>query len=709
MSTSATAPPDSGPETGRDTRPPSGAIGRLVSRWVAPLVLLAALLLSGGVMAWGAGGDGEGSPNSVPPSSEAARVTDLQKQFPDAGVAPVLAVVTRADGGQLTPADLGAAAQARPRMLEVDRGQVGGAPAGPPILPAPDGRAALVLVPVDAELNGLRLTDTVTEIRAAAAKDLPEALRIQVTGGPAFGADIASAFKGADFRLLGATAAVVGVLLLLTYRSPILWLVPLTVVAVADRVAAIVASRAGELAGFTLDGSTTGITSVLVFGAGTNYALLLVSRYREELRREPDHRRALAIALKAAGPAILASNITVVLALATLLAAVAPNTRVLGFSAAIGLIVALLFALVVLPAALAVCGRGLFWPFVPRVGDRDRSESGAWHRVAAAVVRRPLAVLLATLPVLALLCFGLAGTRVGLDQTEQFRVRAESVDGFDTLRAHFPPGLSNPTTLIARTDGAAAVEDAAKRTPGVVEVRRTGASDTGLTRWQVVLDAEPASPEAFRAVESLRGEVRSVTGAEAVVGGPDAAQLDSRQTAERDQRVVIPLILGVVLLVLIVLLRAALAPVLLIVATIASAFAALGAGAWISTRLLGFPALDTSVPLFAILFLVALGVDYTIFLVTRAREETPEHGTRDGMVRSVAVTGGVITSAGIVLAAVFAVLGVLPLITLTQLGIVVGIGILLDTFVVRTLVIPALVSLVGRRVWWPSALARSPE
>ncbi|MDO5683727.1 MAG: MMPL family transporter [Propionibacteriaceae bacterium] len=679
--------------------------GRLVSGRRSWILLILALVFTSAIMAWGTEKTPSSAPNSLPNEAEAAQVATLQQEFPDAGVAPALAVFTRTDGGTLTPADLGAAAEAKARMLQVDRG---GAeePPGPPVFPSEDGRAAMATVMFDAGMSGIPLNDAIKDVRAAANEGLPAELKVEVTGGPAFGADLAAAFEGADFTLLAAAALVVAVLLLITYRSPILWLVPLLVVGIADRTAAIVATRVAELLDISLDGSTTGITSVLVFGAGTNYALLIVSRYREELRRHADHHTALAIAVRHAGPAVLASNVTVVLALLTLLAATLPNTRVLGFACAIGLLVALMYALLVLPPALALSRRGLFWPFIPRPGDKDRSVSGGWHRLASGVARRPVVILLATVPVLALLTAGIFGTRIGLEQTEQFRVEAESATGFETLREHYPPGLSGPTTVIARTDQAQAVTEALAAVPGVDEAQVSGQSDSGLTRWRVVLNGEPSSTEAFDAIEQIRADLAPIAGADAKVGGPDAQQLDSRQAAARDLLVILPMILGVVLLVLFVLLRALWAPLLLIVTTTLSSFAALGAGTWVSTRVFGFPALDVSVPLFAFLFLIALGVDYTIFLVTRAQEETPTHGTRNGMVRAVAVTGGVITSAGVVLAAVFAVLGVLPLITLTQLGIVVGIGILLDTFVVRTIVIPALFTIVGRRVWWPSPLAK---
>ena len=484
--------------------------------------------------------------------------------------------------------------------------------------------------------------------------------------------------------------------------------VPLLVIAFADRIAAVVGAAVAEAAGLGGDGSTSGITSVLVFGAGTNYALLLISRYREELRRTPDHRRALQTAVRFAGPAILASNATVVLALLTLLLASSPTTRSLGAQAAAGLVVAAVFVLLVLPPLLALFGPKLFWPFIPRVGAEEITTTGAWHRVADWVSGHAGRVATASILSLGVLAAGVIGTPIGLSLIDQFRVTADSVDGFKTLSAHFPSGLTDPTRVIGDTDRAEAVGAAIQSTPGIASVQPGGVSEDGLTQWQVVLDAAPATPQAFDTITALRDSVhRADPGA--LVGGSDAQALDAKRAAVRDQMVIIPAILAVVLVVLYVLLRAALAPLVLVGATALSTLAALGLGSWVSIHLLGFPALDNTTTLFAFLFLVALGVDYTIFLVTRAKEETPLHGTRGGIVRAVSATGAVITSAGIVLAAVFAVLGVLPLIALTQLGIIVGLGILLDTFVVRTVVIPALFTLIGPRIWWPVFKAEDIE
>ncbi|WP_052373421.1 MMPL family transporter [Nocardia otitidiscaviarum] len=662
--------------------------------WLLPILLIA---VGGALMAGIGENDTAGSaPRSLPASAESVRADRALEQFPGTDTAAAIAVVTRADGGALTESDRAAAADA------VARATASGAPPADALVPAPDNAAVLASIPVPADLSGTELSDRVDRLRQDARAGLPDDLVLAVTGGPAFAADISDSFAGANTTLLAVTASVVAGLLILTYRSPVLWLVPLLVIGLADRVAISVATGLARWTGLTFDGSTSGITSVLVFGAGTNYALLLVSRYRDELRREPDHRAALRRAVGRAGPAILASNLTVVTALLVLLLAAAPSTRSLGALAAAGLLVALAFVLVGLPPALALCGRRVFWPFVPRPDGTDLAERGAWHTLATRVTDRPLPVLAATTALLAVCAAGLFTVDVGLSQTDQFRVRAESVDGFDTLARHFPAGASDPTVVVARSEADAAVGEALTGTPGVVRATPTGTAPTGLTRWSVVLDAPPASDRSAELVRTLRDGLADIPDAQALVGGSDAEALDTSTTAGRDRLVVIPLILAVVLLILLALLRAVPAALLLVAVTVLSALAALGLGSWLGTHVFGFPALDTNVPLFAFLFLVALGVDYTIFLVTRAREETPEYGTTRAMVRAVSATGAVITSAGIVLAAVFTVLGVLPLITLTQLGIVVGIGIVLDTFVVRTVVIPALFRLIGARIWWPS-------
>ncbi|WP_188490342.1 MMPL family transporter [Williamsia phyllosphaerae] len=660
----------------------------------------------------GENGSGDDSPVSLPDSAQSAQIDDVLAAFPDADVTPAILVVDRPDGAALTDTDRSAIDEARTRMLAVDRALPASEDPteGPTVVVAPDNKAALATVGVSSSLSGFGLRDTVDELRDAADAGLPSDLQTHVTGGPAFAADIANSFSGANVTLLAVTALVVALLLIATYRSPILWLVPLIVVGLADRIASSAGTALASATGLSFDGSTSGITSVLVFGAGTNYALLLISRYREELRRFPDHRDALRAAVRRAGPAIVASNLTVVLALLILLLAALPSTRSLGAFAAVGLLIAAVFVLFVLPPALGLFGRKLFWPFIPRAGtdsDHDTVERGVWHRVASGVVGHPVRAAIAAFALLIVCAAGLFGTSIGLSQTEQFRVSADSVVGFDVLDQHFPAGQSDPTTVTASTAVAGQVDAAITGAPGVESVRQTGTSETGQTRWSVVLTSPPASSGAFETIESIRSTLSGIDSADALVGGSDAQALDTRDAAGDDRLLLIPLILAVVLAVLFALLRAVLAPLVLIAVTVSSTVAALGLGSWVSEHVFGFPALDNNVVLFAFLFLVALGVDYTIFLVTRAREESAGHRIGTAMIRAVSATGGVITSAGIVLAAVFCVLGILPLITLTQLGIIVGLGILLDTFVVRTVVVPALFTLIGERIWWPSHPADS--
>jgi putative drug exporter of the RND superfamily len=642
------------------------------------------------------------APMSVPDRSDSAKADALTRQLLGSDRQTLILVVSRSDGTALDPAAITAAHAASARVQEFARRDhpLGMGDAAPMTFSA-DGKAAIAPVPLSADLSGLPLSDAVTGLRTVATTDLPSGLRAHITGGPAFGADIANAFTDANVTLLAVTASVVALLLIASYRSPVLWLAPLLVIGFADRVATAVGTAVAPLTGLSFDGATSGITSVLVFGAGTNYALLLISRYRQELSRRADHRDALGHAVRRAGPAIVASNATVVLALLTLTLASTPSTRSLGALAACGLVVAATSVLLVLPPLLALCGRRLFWPFIPDPQDGTSLNSGPWHAVAQRVARRPASVAAATIAVLAVLATGLLGVRIGLSQTEQFRVRADSVSGYNVLADHFPSGLANPTLVIGPTAQAPELEQAISATPGVVSVTEQGRSASGLTKWSVVIDAPPSSDRAFETIAALRHSTKPAS-PDALVGGADAQALDVRDAARHDRMMLIPAILAVILIVLCVLLRSALAPPILLAATILGALAALGLGGWAGMHVFGFPALDNSTPLLAFLFLAALGVDYTIFLVTRAREEAAGHGARDGMVRAVSATGGVITSAGIVLAAVFCVLGVLPLIVLTQLGIIVGLGILLDTFIVRTLVIPALFALIGNRIWWPT-------
>ena len=471
-----------------------------------------------------------------------------------------------------------------------------------------------------------------------------------------------------------------------------------------DQLVAQLLPWVARLLGERTDAAVGGIVSVLVFGAGTDYALLLISRYREELRRTPDRRVAMTRALRGAAPAVIGSAATVILALLTLLAAVLTSNRTLGVAAALGVGVALFFGLVVLPAALASLPRGVFWPFVPRNGSADPGDTGWWARIAAVVGRRPVAVLTVAVLILGGLAAGLLTTRIGLSQTEPFRTEVESVTAQEALSRHFPAGSAQPLTVIGAATAADAVTATLRTVGGVAAVRPPETSDDGtLVKTSVELTSGPGTPGADRTVRDLRAALAGVPGAGALVGGAPAADLDQRDANLRDDRLIGPLVLVVVLLVLVLLLRSLVAPVLLLLTVVVSYAASLGAASFVLTRFLDIPAMDASAPLLSFLFLVALGVDYNIFLVTRAREETIARGdTGRAVVRALGATGGVITSAGILLAAVFAVLGVLPVIVLTQIGVIVGIGVLLDTLLVRTLVVPAIALLLGERFWWPA-------
>ncbi|QWF22423.1 MMPL family transporter [Nocardioides sp. LMS-CY] len=589
-------------------------------------------------------------------------------------------------------------------LWTADEGELGdpaldaiGVQADGDVVRSEDGTAVVTVVPVeagDADQVGQRVDDLRERLRAEA----PDGVTVQVTGPAGIHADLGKVFDGADLRLLLATMLIVAVLLVVTYRSPVLWLVPLVVVGLADRVAVVAATRALDAAGLPWDGTTTGILSVLVFGAGTDYALLLISRYRDELRTTTSRHRAMSHALRRTSEAVLGSATTVLLAVLTLLLSLTPATRGLGLACAVGIVIAAAFALVMLPATLVLFGRWIFWPMVPRHGDLAAAERRTvFQRIGRLVSRRPATVVTGTLVLLAVLATGLAGIRIGLDQADQLLDEPEAITAAERLAESFPAGTVEPTQVVTRSPGGRVLDTVAS-TDGVASAR-VSASGASITQIDAVLAADPGSADARATVERLRDALDDVP--DTHVGGNEAEAVDARAAAERDLSVIVPLILGMVLLGLAVLLRSLLGPVLLVLSVVATYVAALGASWWIFTEVLGFPALEVKIPLFAFLFLVALGVDYNIFLVTRAREEARGHGSREGMLRALTVTGGVITSAGILLAAVFAVLGVLPLVALAQLGTIICIGVLLDTLVVRTLLVPAAAVLLGDRFWWP--------
>jgi putative drug exporter of the RND superfamily len=658
-------------------------VRRRRSVWLAPLFLLAAIAVIVGV------GQAERTPSpldNLPDGLDSTTVVELSDQLPQESGSTAVVLYT-ADEGKLSAQ---AIQELEARYPSSDR--------GPGLMVSDDGTAAIAVVPV-MEQGATAIADKVAEIRDQAAQDLPDGVSSAVTGPAAIQADLAAVFEGADVTLLLATASVVAVLLLITYRSPFLWLIPLTVVAVADQLAATLATHALKLGGLSWDESTVGILSVLVFGAGTDYALLLISRYRDELRTTEDRYAAMRHALGRTAESIIASATTVVLGLLTLLLSLVPATRGLGLACAVGILVAATYALVVLPTVLVLFGRWVFWPVVPRVGQQTLVESdrSLWRRIGNAVAQRPGSFVTGSLVVLALLAVGTTQIQSGLSQAEQFLDTPEAISAGERLAQSFPAGASDPTIVLTRADGDQ-IAQTASDVEGVVSATPT-VSDGSLTQVNVVLDAAGGSPEARGLVTDLREALAAYD--DTWVGGSEAEAVDEASAAARDRKLIIPLILVLVLGALVLLLRSVAAPIILVATVVATYLAALGSSWWLFTGPLGFERLDSGVPLLAFLFLVALGVDYNIFLVSRAAEEARDHGTQEGMLRALTATGGVITSAGILLAAVFAVLGVLPLVVLAQLGVVIFVGVLLDTLLVRTVLVPAIALKTRDRFWWP--------
>lgn len=667
------------------------------------MVTLLALLLSGAVI----GGLGEAertatSTDSAPEGFDSTTVTELQDELPQREGSAAIVLFSK-DSGTWSPSDLGALEKAYGELVAAQVGEAaagsGGPPegAGPGLQVSADKTAALGVVPI-LEADEVRAQKAVEKLRKDAAGAVPSGVTAQVTGPAAIKADLAKVFEGADLTLLMVTGAVVILLLLLTYRSPLLWIVPFVTVALADRTAVVVATQVMGAFDMRWDASTTGILSVLVFGAGTNYALLLISRYRDELRNHENRFEAMSVAWRGSIEAIATAASTVLLGLLTLLLSVVPATRGLGLACSVGIFVAAVFVSVVLPCFLVLFPRGIFWPIVPRVGEAGLAGSrGFWRRIGDTVATRPAVFATGTLLLLALLAAGTTQIRTGLSQSEQFLDTPESIVAAERLSESFPAGSSNPTIVMTRASAEEAARAAAD-TPGVASAVAT-VSGPDLSRVDVVLDAGSGTDEAEDAIVALRESLSAYD--ETWVGGAEAESLDEGAAAEQDRTLIVPLVLGLVLVTLMLLLRSVMAPILLVATVVGTYFAALGASWWIFTGPLGFERLDVGVPLFAFIFLVALGVDYNIFLVSRAASEARGHGVREGMLRGLAATGGVITSAGILLAAVFAALGVLPLVVLAQLGLIICLGVLLDTLVVRTVLVPALALVLGDRFWWP--------
>ena len=671
------------------THPGTGSSGKRRIA-LALLLFLAGLLIAGMVKP---PEPARSATDALAAGSQSARAAEIGKQLPAKDTST--AVVLFSSDSRISPQALG--------QLAGKARELGGQKA--PFIPAKDGTAVTVPITLDG-VGASGLKTKVDDLRSKAKSGLPQGVSAQVTGPAAIQADLANVFTGANTRLLMVTALVVAVLLVVTYRSPVLWLIPLLVVGVADRVASIVATHVLHATGVAWDESTTGILSVLVFGAGTDYALLLISRYRDELRRHENRHEAMALTVRRTVEPVLASSVTVFVGLATLLLSLFPTTRGLGLACAVGVLVAALFALVVLPGILTIFGRWIFWPRVPRVGEAVTQErSSIWHRIGAMVARRPGAVTGVSLLVLLLAGLGLFSVKTGLSDSDQFLKTPESIAASERLAKSFPAGSSSPMTLVTRASGANEVREKVAKVDGVSNVTPTGGNDS-YRQFQVITSVKPGSTEAERTVEKIRQATAGYP--ETYLGGGDAQRVDESAGTTRDRWVILPLVLLLVTLGLGLLLRSVVAP-LILVATVACTFvAALGLSWWIF-QLIGFERLDASAPLTIFVFLVALGVDYNIFLVTRAREEASEHGHEQGFLRALAATGGVITSAGILLAAVFAVLGVLPLVVLAQIGVVIFVGVLLDTLLVRTVLVPAIALMLGEKFWWPRRPAQETQ
>jgi len=737
------------------------------------------------------------STSFLPGDAESTRALQVTERLQDGETAPTV-IVYRREGG-LNAGDRARIAADTRALNEATRAFPNTRPFGEPVV-SRDGSTALVQNVVVGTGESSGIIDPVDRYRELVSDggDRPiPGLAVQVGGPAGISADAIKVFENINGTLVFAAFLLVIVLLILIYRSPVFWFFPILAVVVAEIAARGFGWGLSE-AGVTVNGQSSSILSVLVIGAGTDYALLLVARYREELRRHQDKHEAMQLAVRAAGPAIFASGLTVAVALLALSLAKVNGTAGLGPIGAMGIAVAMLVMLTFLPALLTIISRRAFWPFVPygpegpgapdhrpmrpflvgrlvdrlgpartfvallfgliglanlaaspaagvvtlaiaavlvvglgTVGRRLDARSlrpfeerrslalaqvdethGFWRRIGDRVAAHPGRVAVGTTAALAVMALGLLNFSTGLTQGNSFRDDVESIAAQDLIAEAFPRGQSAPTDIVLPPDERDRIADvarAAAQVPGVAEVPprpvQEGAAGVQLAAF---LQPDPYSTEAFDVIPQLRSAVQRVVPG-ALVGGPTAVEYDLREASADDTLLLIPLTLVIVFVILVGLLRAVLAPVLLIGTVVLSFLAALGVGAIVFDVVFGFPGSDVSLPLFAFIFLVALGVDYNIFLMARVREETARYGTRDGMLRGLAVTGGVITSAGIVLAGTFAVLGVLPLVFLTQLGFVIAFGVLLDTFVVRSVLVPALVLQAGPKVWWPSRLAREDE
>ncbi|MFJ5864536.1 MMPL family transporter [Streptomyces parvus] len=684
-------------------------------RWLVPVVLLIAWLGIGGGLGPYAGKLGEVATNDqaafLPQNAESTQVIDAQKAFQQNETLPVILVWTSAQKD--APVDEGQrdAATAALASLAGNEGIVG---TPSPALPSKDGLALQGIVQLSPDL-GDELPTVLEEVDKAGAS--VSGATVQLAGPAASQADLSDAFAGIDGLLLGVALITVLVILLLVYRSVLLPFVIILGAVFALGLSCAIVYVLADHDIVRVDGQVQGILSILVIGAATDYALLLTARFREELAVHGDRFAAMRIALRESFGPITASAATVAAGLLALLLSDLTNNRALGPVGAIGIVCSVLSALTFLPAALVLLGRTAYWPAKPKpADDKVTGGHGIWHKVAALVDRAPRKVWAITLAALiACAAFAPTLTSKGVPLDEIFVNDAPSVAAQETLSEHFPGGSGNPAVIIASADRLSEVTEAAERTDGVDSAAPVSASGRpggeplvvdGKVRIDATLQDAADSDGAKETVAALRTAVHAVPGSDALVGGYTAQQYDTQRTAEDDRMLIVPVVLVIILVILVFLLRSLLMPVLLVATVALNFLATLGISSLVFTHVFGFSGTDSSVPLYGFVFLVALGVDYNIFLMSRVREESLRHGTREGILRGLTTTGGVITSAGVVLAATFAALGVIPLAFLLQIAFIVAFGVLLDTLVVRSLLVPALVRDIGPKAWWPGALSR---
>ncbi|WP_405872983.1 MMPL family transporter [Streptomyces sp. NBC_00005] len=673
--------------------------GRRAVPWVVLGLWLAALVLAGPF----AGKFGDAQQNRsvdyLPDSADSTQVARIQDRLPG-GEATDLVLVYHRDGG-LTAADK---EKAGAQVAEIGaKYELTGTPKA---VPSRDG--STVMYPVSSTRPGQ--DDKARDAFVDGVRDLANGgagLKSEVGGPGALNTDMSKVFGTIDGTLLYATLGVVTALLILIYRSPFLWLVPLATAGVAAGMAMAAAYGLHEAFDVTITGQSGGVMTVLVLGAGTDYALLLISRYREELRRHERPYDAMRAALRGCGPAILASSGTVAAGLLCLLAADLNSSSGMGPVGMVGVLAALAAMITLLPALLVLLGRRVFWPLIPALGSEPKVRRSLFAAMGSSATRRPVTVLVGGAVLLGGLALGALNLPGTLKQEDSFTEKPESIAATQTLARAFPGRSSQPITVIAPTGKADAVLAKARTTDGVAQAA-TGRTGSGWTEISVYATAAPESPAETKTIEALRAGLDDTYGT--YVGGPSAQQLDLADSQARDRGVVVPLVLAAVFVILVGLLRSLVAPLMLLVAVVAVWGAALGIGGLVFGPVLGFGGTDSGLGLLSFVFLVALGVDYGIFLMHRMREESVAGAEpQAAALTALRTTGGVIASAGVVLAATFAVLTTLPLVGLVELGFVIAVGVLLDTFLVRTYLVTTASVLLKRRVWWPGRLSRAPE